>query len=196
MKVLISGRKGKLQNTVVKALSGQRDLQVRPFPMGPPLLEMVRSDSFDALILALEEDADLELVRWVLRENPTTPLLAVVPPGNSKLCEELADEGVTEMIAGQGPSGEFPKRLRASLQKLRANPAAPDRPGRRISSDLHTIRSTLTAIQGYAELESKKPADSVFSRKPQEEIVRGVREIERLLRRIERGLKARGITPG
>ena len=196
MKVLISGRKGKLQNAVVKALSGQGGIEVRPFRMGLPLLEVVRSDSFDALILALEEDADLELVRWVLRENPTAPLLAVVPRGNSKLCEELADEGVSEILEGHDPPGEFQKRLRASLEKLRASPAASDRPGRRISSDLHTIRSTLTAIQGYAELASKKPAVSSSSRKPQEEIVRGVREIERLLRRIERGLKIRGITPG
>ena len=88
-----------------------------------------------------------------------------------------------------------------TAQNPHGKPHAPqrlvvDRPGRRISSDLHTIRSTLTAIQGYAELASKKPAVSSSSRKPQEEIVRGVREIERLLRRIERGLKIRGITPG
>ena len=191
MNVLLSGRKGKLQNAAAKALSGQRGIHAKVFPMGSSLLKVVRSASCDVLILVLEEDADLELLRWAQRENAETPLLVVVPPGRASLRKELADEGVAVLVAGPGAREEFPKRLRAFLKKLGANLLAADRPGRRISSDLHTIRSTLTAIQGYAEMAGEKPAG--LPETPQEEIIRGVREIERLLRRVENGLKKRGL---
>ena len=64
-----------------------------------------------------------------------------------------------------------------------------------ITTDLHGIRSSLTAIQGLAELALAKVRASGSHRKSLQGIVQEVTEVEGLLRRIERKIRPRRPSP-
>ncbi len=193
-KVLISGKKGKLQDAVAAALAGRGGFLLEVFPPGPRLLELARSGSYAAVIFVLGSEQDVEPVRWVIESNPSLPLLAVLPGGNAKVRKDLRAEGVSEVIStGELPPAELRRLLRQRLTTLLSNSQASGDVA--ITTDLHSIRSALTAIQGQAELVLAKLRGSPTRREPLQEIVREVTEVESLLRRIERKVKPRGPLP-
>ena len=131
-----------------------------------------------------------------MQSNPALLVVAVIPGGSPKLQKELRGEGVSQIIeVGDAPAQELRRLLRERLKELLAKPRALLQSELPITTDLHTIRSTLTAIQGHAELALEKVPPTKPHRKPLEEIVRGVREVEGLLRRVERKLRPRWSSP-
>ena len=195
-KILISGKKGKLQDALVAALAGRSGFRAESLPPGPRLLELARSGSYAAVIFVLGNDQDVEPVHWVIESNPSLPLIAVLPGVSAKFRKELQAEGVAEVIAAAGlPAAELRRLVRQRLAALPSNPQTPREADAAITTDLHSIRSALTAIQGQAELTLAKVRGSSPRREPLQEIVREVMEVERLLRRIERKVKPRGPLP-
>lgn len=195
-KILISGKKGKLQDTVIGALGRRSGFLAEAIPLGARLLETVRSGSCAGVIFVLGSEHDLESVRWLNESNPSLPLIAVLAGGNAKLREELCAEGVSEVIAvNRLPVPEFRRLLRQRLAAMASRPRTTRSGDPAIANDLHSIRSALTAIQGHAEFALAKVRGSSPRREPLEEIVREVNEVEGLLRRIERKLEPRSPLP-
>ena len=191
-KILISGKAGKLQDAVIGALGGRSGFGAEPVPPGPRLLELARSGSCAGVIFVLGSEHDLESIRWLLESNSSLPLIAVLTGGSAKFREELQAEGVSEVIAAKGLSAlELRRRLQQRLAAAAFVPAT----DAAITTDLHSIRSALRAIQGQAELALAAAPRSSPRREPMQEIVREVAEVEGLLRRIERKIKPRGPLP-
>ena len=195
MKILFSGKKGKLYDAVLRAIAARRRggatqghrFQAEAVPPGTRLLEMARSGSYAAAIFVLENEPDSEPVRWLLQSAPALPLIAVLPGGNARLRKELQREDVSQVIEAGGLSESALRRI--IHERLAALPSKPqDLPetALAITTDLHGIRSALTAIQGLAELAMRKARGPSSPRKPLESIVQEVTEVEGLLRRIER----------
>ena len=193
VKILVSGKKGKLYNAVVRAVASRRGTALEAIPPGASLFEKAQSGSYAAVVFVLETEPDWEPVRWLLQRNPALPLVAVLPKASPKLRKELQGEGVAEIIeAGDLPAGEVRRQLHGTLERLQTKPHALSDSDLPITTDLHTVRSALTAIQGNAELVLEKVPSPNPRRKALEAIVQGVAEVETILRRIERRLKARG----
>ena len=191
-KILISGKAGKLQDAVIGALGGRSGFVAEPVPPGPRLLELARAGSCAGAIFVLGSEHDLESIRWLIESNSSLPLIAILTGGSEKFRKELQAEGVSEVIAAKGLSApELRRRLQARLAAAASVPAT----DAAITNDLHSIRSALTAIQGQAELALAEVRGSSPRRKPLEEIVREVAEVEGLLRRIERKIKPRSPLP-
>ena len=203
VKVLLSGKKGKLYDAVLRAVPGrrgepgkERSFRAEAVPPGPRLLEMAQSGSYAALIFVLESEPDSEPIRWLMQSNPALPLIAVLPEGNARLRKELQREGVSQIIEVGNLSEPAMRRIiRERLAALPSKPPALPGTGAAITTDLHSIRSSLTAIQGLAELALAKVRGPGSRRKPLEAIVQEVTEVEGLLRRIERKVKPRGPSP-
>lgn len=203
VKILISGKKGKFYDAVLRAVPGRRGKpgQERPFraeavPPGPKLLEMAQSGSYAALIFVLESEPDSEPVRWLIQSNPDLPLIAVLPEGNAKLRKELQREGVSQIIeVGNLSEPAIRRIIRERLAALPSKPPALPDVGAAITTDLHSIRSALTVIQGLAELALTKAQGPGSHQKSLEGIVKEVTEVEGLLRRIERKVKPRRPSP-
>ena len=196
MKILISGRKGKLYDTVVRAFSPRQGFRTELVPAGPRLLDMARSRSHAALVMVLGGERDVEAVRWLMQSNPALLVVVVLPGGNPKLRKELRGEGVLQIIeVGDALPQEQRQLLRERLKELLSKPQPLLQSELPITTDLHTIRSTLTAIQGHAELALQTARSPSAHQKPLEEIVRGVTEVEGLLRRVERKLRPRWSSP-
>ncbi|MBI4463738.1 MAG: hypothetical protein HY647_03440 [Acidobacteria bacterium] len=194
MKVLLSGKKGRLHESVAKALVGAQGLQVKALPVGSQLLEAVQSASAGALVFTLTSEQEVEPLRWVMQQNRSLPLVAVLPRPHSRLQELLREEGVEQMVTVQGLTAtQIRSKLRESLRAPSAGTLKGRRPSPQYASDLHRVRSSLTAILGNAELALKSIPPTKPQRKQLEEILRGVEEIERTLRRLERSL---GIASG
>jgi signal transduction histidine kinase len=153
---------------------------------------MARSGPYAAVIFMLAEEQELEPVRWVIESNPSLPFIAVLPSVSAKLRKELEAEGVSEVIATEGlPPAALRRTLRERLTTLTSRPPPNREAESAITTDLHGIRSALTAIQGQAELALAKLRGSPARREPLRAIVREVTEVEGLLRRIERKVKCR-----
>lgn len=196
VKILISGRKGKLYDTVVRAFSPRHGFRAEVVPAGPRLLDVARSRSHAALVMVLGGERDVEAVRWLMQSNPALLVVAVLPGGSPNLRKELRGEGVSQIIeVGDVLGQEQRQLLRERLKELLSKPRALLQSEVPITTDLHTIRSTLTAIQGHAELALQTARAPDPQRKPLEEIVRGVTEVEGLLRRVERKLRPRWSSP-
>ena len=195
-KVLISGKRGKLQDRVSGALGRRSGFQAEPLSPGHQLLERARSGDYAAAIFVLDGEQDLESVRWLVESNPSLPLIAVLSAASEKLRTDLRAEGAAEVITTRGQSEAAVRRL--LRQRLAAAMHLPRRgqgPGARIEDDVHSIRSSLAAIQGHAEFALTRTRGTGAGRQPLEEIMREVREIERLLRRIDRKLEPSGGIP-
>jgi signal transduction histidine kinase len=191
-RILISGKAGKLQDAIVGALGGRSGFAPEAVPPGPRLLELAQSGSCAGAIFVLGRKHDLEPIRWLIEGNSSLPLIAVLSNGSAQLRRELQAEGVSEVFVARGLSGlELRRRL---LQQLRAAASAPMADAA-ITTDLHGIRSSLTAIQGQAELALTEARRSSSRRQPLQEIVREVGVVERLLRRIERKITASRALP-
>jgi len=195
MKILFSGKKGKLYDTVLRAtaarrVGGAKRFQAEAVPPGPKLLEMALSGSYAALIFVVENEPDSEPIRWLLQSNPALPLIAVLPGGDARLRKELQREGVSQVIeAGNLSESVLRRILHERLAALPSKPQALPETALTITTDLHGIRSALTAIQGLAEFALSKVHGPSSPRKPLEGIVQEVTEVEGLLRRIERKVK-------
>ena len=197
VKILISGKKGKFYDAVLRAVPGRRGKpgQERPFraeavPPGPRLLELAKSGSYAALVFVLESEPDSEPVRWLMESNPVLPLIAVLPEGNARLRKELQREGVSQVIeVGNRSESAIRRIIREQLAALPSKPQVLPDVGAAITTDLHSIRSALTVIQGLAELALTKVRGPDSRRKPLEAIVQEVMKVEGLLRRIERKVK-------
>ena len=195
MKILITGRKGKLYETVMRSFPSSRGFQVVTIPVGSKLLEMMRTMSFDALILTLSSKEEIQPVRWILRQNLLLPLLAVLGREDRKLREQLLDEGVSEVVQIRGLSpAQIRRKLRVSLLAAGWGLVGLRRFHRKLMADLHALRSPLTAILGNAELAANSFSPSHPIRQELQEIIRAVAEIEKTLRRIERSLKIPGLS--
>ena len=191
-RILISGKAGKLQDAIVGALGGQGGFAPEAVPPGPRLLELAQSGSCAGAIFVLGGERDLESIRWLIESNSSLPLIAVLANGSAQLRRELQAEGVSEAFVARGLSGsELRRRLQ---QSLRAADSAPNEDAA-ITTHLHGIRSSLTAIQGQAELAFAGARRSSSRWEPLQEIVREVAVVEGLLRRIERTITARRARP-
>ena len=91
-------------------------------------------------------------------------------------------------------ASQIQSKLRESLKALSAG-SLPTRPSAHAARDLHAARSALTAILGNAELALQKCRPSSPQHKQLQDILRGVDEIERILRRLERALGISHKTP-
>jgi signal transduction histidine kinase len=191
-RILISGKAGKLQDAVIGSLGGRSGFVAELVSPGPQLLELAQSGSCAGAIFVLGSEQDLESIRWLIESNSSLPVIAVLTEGSAKFRKELQAEGVSEVIVTRGLSAAELRRL---LQQRLAAAALIPQAAAAITTDLHSIRSSLTAIQGQAELALAEARRSSPRRKPLEEIVREVTQVEGLLRRIERKVKPRGPLP-
>ena len=193
MKILISGRTGKLYSAAVDAFPARLGYWTDVVPPGPQLLEMAQFGSYAAVLYVLGSERDLEPVRWLLQNKPAPRLVAVIPGGKPKLRKELQAEGVSQVIeVGNVSASAVRRRVREHVEAMLVKSPAPSDGEIQITTDLHSIRSVLTAIQGQAEIVLAKVRGPSPRRVPLEEIVREVTEVEGLLRRIERKVKPRG----
>ncbi|MBI4444024.1 MAG: hypothetical protein HY649_11715 [Acidobacteria bacterium] len=198
MKVLLSGKKGQLYDTMAKALAGLRGMRVEALPPGSQLLEAVQAPAAKALVFTLSSESEMEPLRWVIRQNHNLPLVAVLPRSHPRLRELLREEGVLQIVEMPGlTASQLQRKLRESLKALSAE-SLPTRPlahASQVARDLHAARSALTAILGNAELALPKCRPSSPQQKQLQDIIRGVDEIERILRRLERALGISQKTP-
>ena len=186
MKILVTGRKGKLAAAVAGALRSGSGTEVVAVPVGSQLLEMARA--VKSLVFALGTEAELEPLRWVLQQNRSLAVVAVLWRRDANLEMQLREEGVAEWICAQGlTAAQLRQELAKALAKTRAGRAGQPRAGRQAAAEFHAIRSHLTAILGNAEL-ALKNARSLGQKHQLQEIARGVAAIERTLRRLERAL--------
>ncbi|OFW25386.1 MAG: hypothetical protein A3H27_14820 [Acidobacteria bacterium RIFCSPLOWO2_02_FULL_59_13] len=198
MKVLLSGKKGKLYDAVAQALAGLRGVRLEAVSPGSQLLEAVQAPSAKALVFTLSSESEIEPLRWVIQQNRNLTLLVVLPRSHPKLRELLREEGVMQIV--EMPSltaSQLQSKLRESLKALSVGrlPTRPSAHAAHLARDLHTARSALTAILGNAELALPKCRPSSPQQKQLQDIIRGVDEIERILRRLERALGITQKTP-
>lgn len=194
MVILLSGKKGKLYESVAKALSGAQGLRLEAVPAGSQLLEATQGSLAEALVFTLSSEKEIEPLRWVMQRNPSLPLVAVLPRPHPRLLELLREESVGQIVSVRGlTAAQLRRKLRESLKALWVGTASEGHPNAQCAHDLHQVRSALTAIQGNAELALQHCLPSRPWKKQLEEILRGVEEIEKILRRLERAL---GSAPG
>lgn len=206
-RILVGGASGKLLEAVAEAFSAARGIQATVIPAASRLLAVAQTNSFDALIFTLTSPEEMEPVRWIVQQN-RVPVLAVLPRPDSSLREQLLEEGVRQVIDVEGlTAAQILRKLRrklrqqrrqkrpANLRVLRSHGRGSVRSRRRRMAELHTIRSALTAIQGNAEMALKDTPASQSHGNQLREIVRGVGEIEKILRRLERDLTPPGALP-
>jgi len=195
VKLLISGRKGKLYNAAAEAFSAREGYSTDMVPAGPQLLEMARFGSYAAVLYVLGNERDLEPVRWLLQDNPALRLVAVIQGGNPKLRKELQAEGVSQVIeVGDVSAAAIRRRVHEQVEAFLGKPTETLTDDIHITTDLHGIRSALTAIQAFAEQALTK-VRGPDSKKRLQGIVREVTEVEGRLRRIERKVNPRGPLP-
>ena len=157
-------------------------------PVGSQLLEMARARAVKSLVFALRTEEELEPLRWVLQQNRSLAVVAVLWRRDANLEMQLREEGVAEWICAQGlTAAQLRQELAKALAKARAGRAGRPPAGRQAAAEFHAIRSHLTAILGNAEL-ALKSARALGQKHQLQEIVRGVAAIERTLRRLERAL--------
>lgn len=202
-RILVGGASGKLLEAVAEAFSAARGIQATVIPAASRLLAVAQTNSFEALIFTLTSPEEMEPVRWIVQQN-RVPVLAVLPRPDSSLRQQLLEEGVRQVIDVEGlTAAQILRKLRrklrqkrqANLRVLRLHGGGSARSRRRRMTELHTIRSALTAIQGNAEMALKDTPASQSHENQLREIVRGVGEIEKILRRLERDLTPPGALP-
>ncbi len=198
VKILITGSKGKLRDVVLQALSPGSDSRVAAVPADSQLLEMTRSNSFDALIFTLNSKKEMKPLQWIHHQNRSLPLLAVLGKKNPKLREQLWDEGVAQVMEIQGLSAaQIRRELREKLLAARLGLVEIGRFHTKLLENFHDVRSVLTAILGNAELAARKFALPHKIDAELQEIIEGVNQVEGILRRIERHMRAPGASsPG
>jgi hypothetical protein len=197
MKILITGKRDKLWKVVGGALSGQPKVRAVIQPVGSSLIETLRSTPLDAVFYTLSSEADIELLRWIGSINPSLPVIALATQADfGRLGRLVREDGSAQLVA---LSSLEPQQIRKTIFGVPLG-----KPGgagstsaaqRQISDDLHSIRSTLTAILGTAEIALKRSTPPAQIRKQIKEIPRGVLEIEKILRRLDRTIKSRPPAP-
>lgn len=196
MKILLTGKKGKLLQKIAGAFPPRSHIQATVMPVSAEVLETARTAAFDAVVCVLANEEETELVRWLRERNPSLPIVVILSRENAKARKELWMESVSSIVNIQGLTlSQVRRKLAESLRALNKKQEAPDSLRERCISDFHTIRSTLTAIQGNAELALQDSAPSKSARKQLQEVIHGVSETERLMRRLERKLQAAGLLP-
>lgn len=196
MEILITGKRGKLYRTVAAALASRRGPPVLALPVSSRLFEIARKHSLRGIVFTVSREQEIEPLRWLLRQNHSLPVAAVLPRRDRKLCEQLLQEGVYAVaeISGLNPS-QIRQRLGRLLRPLSSKHSGADQPTRLAQESLHVIRSALTAILGNAEMALKNSPVAAARRKQLQQILRGVAEIEKNLRLLERVWKARPSPP-
>ncbi len=193
VKILITGSKGKLRDVVMHALSRGSDFRVETVPVGSELLEMARSNSFDALIFTLNSKKEIKPLQWIHHQNRSLPLLAVLGRTNPGLREQLWDEGVAQVVDIQGLSAaQICRELREKLLAARLGLVEIGRFQTKLLENFHHVRSVLTAILGNAELAARKFSLPHKIDAELQEIIQGVNQVEGILRCVERSMKAPG----
>ena len=196
MKILLSGKKGKFLQKIAGAFPPRGHLQATVMPVSAQVLEAVRSAAFDAVVFVLANEDETELVRWLRTGNPSVPIVAILPRENAKVRQELWMESVSSIVSIRGLTlVQIRRKLGETLRALGKKQDSSHASSQRCISDLHTLRSALTAIQGNAELALQDSSPSESARKQMRDVVRGVTETERILRRLERNLKLLGMLP-
>ena len=196
MKILLSGKKGKFLQKIAGAFPPRGNLQATVMPVSAQVLEAVRSAAFDAVVFVLVNEEETELVRWLRTGNPSLPFVAILPRENAKVRQELWMESVSSIVSIQGLTrAQIRRKLGETLRALGKKQDSSHASSQRCISDLHTLRSALTAIQGNAELALQDSSPSESARKQMRDVVRGVTETERIIRRLERKLNLLGMLP-
>ena len=188
--ILITGKQGRFYQAVAEAMAQRSGFCIVALPAGSRLFEVVRTHPLEAVILPLQSKEEIEPARWILHQNRSLPLVAVLPRKDLQLREQLLQEGVWQVVEVPGlKASEIRRKLGQHLQNLHSKIPGSSYSGRQIASDLHAIRSALTAILGNAEMALKNASRSGPQKKHLMEIPRGVAEIEKILRRLDRALK-------
>ena len=173
--------------TIAAAFGQPAGFSAVVLPAGSRLFGAAGAPSLRAVLFTLSSSDEVEPIRWILQQNPSLPVVAVLPRKEPELRQELLTEGVWQVveIPGMGAS-QIRRALVAPLKTFRSK--APHE-GRQVTADLHAIRSALTAILGNAEM-ALQSASRSNTRKQLQQIFRGVAEIEGILRRLDRALQA------
>jgi len=196
VKLLITGKRDKFWKAVGAAYSNQPRVRATVMPIGSAVIETVRSTPLDAVLYTLSSEEEIELLRWILPINPSLPLIALLPRADAKLRKQIMEEGAAQvLVVSSLDPGEIRKSIVGPALRKLGSTATTSSVRRQISDDLHAIRSTLTVILGTAELALKRSLPAARTRKHIQEIPRGVQEIEKILRRLDRTMKSRPPAP-
>ena len=194
MKILLTGKKGKSLQKIAEAFPPRGNLRATVMPISAEVLEVLRSAAFDAVVFVLANEEEIEAVRWLRTENPSLPIVAILPRENAKVRQELWMESVSSIVSIQGLTlAQIRRKQGETLRALGKKQDSSHASSQRCISDFHTLRSALTAIQGNAELALQDSSPSESARKQMRDVVRGVTETERIIRRLERQLQLAGM---
>jgi signal transduction histidine kinase len=190
LKILITGKRDRLWKAVAAAFAGGSGIRAVVLPVGSPVISAIQDPALDAILYTLSNEEDLDLLRWIIKLNPSLPLIALLPRLDAKTKKKFVDEGATQVL--EIPETE-PTQIRRNivdpeLRKLLSG--EPSSRARHISGDLHAVRSALTAILGRAELAMKRTTPRNSRKKQLREIPSCVAEIDTVLRRLDRKLKS------
>ena len=192
MNILITGKQGKLLKTVAGAFGRLAGFSAVVLPVGSRLLDAATVPSLRAVLFTLSSSDEVEPIHWILQQNPWLPVVAVLPRKDAHLRKQLLAEGVWQVVEiDDMDAAQMRRTLVATLKTFRSK--APH-DVQRITTDLHAIRSALTAILGSAEM-ALKSSSRASTRKQLQQVFRGVAEIETILRRLERALKPAATSP-
>jgi signal transduction histidine kinase len=192
VKILVTGKQGKLLKTVAGALGRLAGFSAVVLPVGSRLLDAAGAPSLRAVLFALSSSDEVEPIRWILQQSPLLPVVAVLPRKEPKLRKQLLADGVWQVV--EIPGMDASQIRRTLVAPLKAFRSKVPHDARQITADLHAIRSALTAILGSAEMALKNSSRS-NARKQLQQVFRGVAEIENILRRIERALAPAATSP-
>jgi len=200
LRILLVGRAGKLAEAVARGLSGQEGIK-----LSRPLLDSLDSPDalakpvrdFDAFIglVASREDLD-PLGRLLARVGSSVAPLAVLGRKDVWLRRQVREEGflLTVPVHGLSPAGTR-RRLAQLTVNLRSGLLDLLRLQQHTLNALHRIRSPLTGIQGNAEMAAWKSASPEQRANQLQEIIRGVAEIEVILRDMEAQIRGEAARP-
>ena len=188
VKIIITGKKDKLWKAAGTAFSGVSGVRATILPVGSQVIEAVRDPAVDAVVFTLSTEEEVELLRWIVKINPSLPLIALIPANSPKLRKLAWEEGATHVSEISADAAAI-RKLAPRLRKLGKGGSTSDA-RRQISDGLHAIRSALTVILGNAEMALKRTVEPASRRKRIQEIPQGVVEIEKILRRLHRVVKS------
>jgi signal transduction histidine kinase len=188
VKILVTGKQGRLLKVVASALGQPRGFSTQVLPLGPRFLSALSKFSPAGLLVTLASGEEVEAIRWILQQDRSLPVVALLPRKQPGLRKQLLAEGVCKVVELAGMGAPHVRRAIATALNALRSKVPHDK--RQIVADMHAIRSPLTAILGNAELALKHASRTGPHRRQLQEIFRGVAEIEVILRRLDRVLKA------
>lgn len=193
--ILLLGKRNSFLESLAHAFPQRGKFQIVPAPLGSEAFRLAQKKNVSALLFVLNSSDDLESMQWLRQSNPSLPSVAILPQNSPSIQKTLRNEALTGIILARGlvPS-DLRRCVEESLAMLHQH-HAPSRTDQQIAADLHSVRSTMTAIQGCAELAIPKSTSKKTSQEYLRGVIAGVRELETTLRRLEGNLRNAGHLP-